>query len=186
MDDNTKNYIQAQLDSGQLPTQIVEGLVASGWQEAQATMAVQQVSGVTLATTGGFNGYTKPPIILQILFALSILGLLFGIFYGVVAVSIFASDSELVLDEYKNVFAGITAMVSVILIAGFFLVKSMRAGSLSALKIYTGLVLLGLVLNIAGLALAENSDESTGPVASSVILSLIILYIWKRHRLYFR
>lgn len=185
MEDKNTQYVKEQLAAGKLPTEIVGQLTAAGWQETQAVGLVQQVSGVQLATASP-GGYSKPPIILQVLFALYIFVGFIGLIAVISGVNALMKSNEL---GGLGTLAGIVATsVGVVLLLAFFMVYKMRSGSLLALKIYTILA----VLTAAGsfYDLADSNAIETDPtgliIAQAVLPILIAVYLWVRHRAYFR
>lgn len=200
MEDQGTQYVRGQLQMGALPTQIVQNLVNSGWNQTQAIQLVQHVSGVQIALNAAPGGYAKPPLILQIMYGLSFFLLLFGILAGVGAVTSFTNRHVERLGESStttllNLFA---FLLSAVLIAYFFVIREMRNGKLGALKIYSGLLVLSLVASFTVAiysdkrsALLGNSASNiatilTTTIAKNAIPALLCLYIWKKHRAYFR
>lgn len=190
MDESTQ-YIKNQLAAGVLPTQIVQNLVQAGWQEPQAIVAVQQVSGVQLAVAAGPGGYTKPPIILQILYGLSFIALFFGILLVGFGFMILRSNSS----EFAGTIASFQVLLGLYFLSVFWLFRKMRNGSLFALKIYSGLTLFGIILTAATYFYVSNKPilsagilptEIADIFTQNILPILITVYLWTRHRAYFR
>ncbi len=183
-DENTK-YIRAQIEAGVLPTDVVSKLVQAGWDQIQATQLVQNVSGVQLAVAPPPGVYLKPPIILRIMYIFSFFYLILAIFLAVIAVSALNSAGEV-----PEFFPYLLLLIAAVLFALFIFIRKLKSGSLLALKIYTALTIISIVVPF--IAYSTYTDTSTvaeslgNAVAPNVIPLIIVLYLWIKHRRYFR
>jgi len=180
IDQQTKDFIQTRLKNGELPSSIVDRLKGGGWTEHQAAAAVQSISGVQLAvaTPGSIqSAYMQRPLSVFILFLLSFPALLLGLF--LVGVGILS----LLLGGIFSV------LIGALLIYYFIINKRIKDGSLSALKVLTGLVIISLVINGWRVYDSAISIDLNSAIYESItshgLIVILLAYIWIRHRAYF-
>lgn len=183
MDQDYKDYIKHQLSLGQKPESIVLSLQSGGWEYNQAVAAVQQVSGITLARVAK-NGYIRPPFSLRLMFWLSIVLAFVGLGILAVALYVFSENSQPLLGI-------VLVLVGLMYIAGFELSRRIKNGSLIALKVATGLLIMVVGVGViaafveSGFNAVDAAEMISETLGLNLFNGLFLTYIWRRHRAYF-
>lgn len=121
----------------------------------------------------------SPPVSVQVLYALGIIGLILG---SVLAIITFAAVNATILPEGFGDSVRLFALFfAAVVVCGFFLIAHIRSGKQWALIAYTILFVLGLIGTVTG----KTSDSGVLNYIIDAIIALLLALMRTKDRQYF-
>ena len=119
----------------------------------------------------------KPPVLVQVLFALGILGFIIGTFLSLVMISL---GSNSMFGAFGDMVQAIGFGILLMMLFILWLLLKVRAGKLWALVVYSVLSVLGITSVVS-----SRSDNAQLSITAQVVTGLLLLGVWIKNRDYF-
>ena len=186
MDEQLKQYIRNQYQTGVSPEAIKSQLHDAGWQPDVTDQAVNTVLS-ELNPSVPANGPDKkhPPLSVQVFYALGFLLLLFGLGVSVIIFAFSNSVSnDSIFGNLKTTANAAAIVYAVIVISVFVVINFLRAGkkwALIVLSILYGLSTIGVVMDLFD---STQANALGGVIFYLVFLPFFIIF-WTKDKDYF-